>query len=152
VPYALGGHAAQISQNVALSYRYVGGEVDAFDLGAVCHAITGLCTGCTVPQINTGAAGEARQAVLSQKLVVDRDTLLDGREAEQVVQAPYPAWVAFDADFPTLHMDRHRRGIAGLMLEPRLSGGEHLISVRVDCDGHHIAHNRKVVLMLLRHR
>ncbi|MCY1408973.1 hypothetical protein D9M71_243070 [compost metagenome] len=102
---ALTRYTAQISQNVPFTQRNVSCEVNTFDFCAVGNAVARLSAGSALANIEPGTASKTRQPVFTEKFVVDGHALLNGGEAEKVVEPPYSARVAFYADLAALHMD-----------------------------------------------
>ncbi|MFO2187406.1 hypothetical protein [Pseudomonas aeruginosa] len=145
----LGRQAAQVGEDVALPYGNIRRQVDAVDSASISNPIARASAGCTVAEMDSSAPGESGKAVLSQKLVVDGNALLDGDVAKKIVLAVDSAGIPLNTNLTTLDTDLDRRGVTALMLEPRLTGTQNLMGIGIDCEREHVAHDREVVKVLL---
>ncbi|HGE2362802.1 TPA: hypothetical protein ACGJRP_005920, partial [Pseudomonas aeruginosa] len=122
---------------------------DAIDNASISNPITRASAGGSVTEMDFSTPGESGKAVLSQKLVVDGDALLDGDVAKKVVLTVNSAGIPLNTNLATLDADLDRRGVTTLMLEPRLTGTQNLMGTGIDCERKHVAHDRKVVRVFL---
>ncbi|EOZ0802531.1 hypothetical protein ACQJOI_006510, partial [Pseudomonas aeruginosa] len=115
----LGGEATQVGEHVALPYGNICRQVNTVDSASISNPITRASAGSPVAEMDFSTPGESGKAVLSQKLVVDGDALLDGDVAKKVVLTVDSTGISLNTNLATLDANLDRSGVATLMLEPR---------------------------------